>query len=457
MDPAFALAENIARTDFEGLPERTVNNTKRLILDSLGVALAGAHAKECLLLIDLVRHWEGRPESTIIGHALKAPSPMAALINGTIIQALDFDDTHDGSGAHTASCVLPAALAVAEAQNAGGRLLITAVALGMDLIARIGASCQEKIGWTSTAVYGCFGAAAAAAKVLRLDHNGIRHALGIVLSQAAGTTQTAIDSPLSKHMQSGFASKAGVLSALLAGSGATGVQEVFEGKFGFFRLYKADRYDRAVLLNDLGKRFDGDALSLKPFPCCRAAHGPIEAVKLLTDKHRVGVDDISGVRVVVPQIVYDLTGRPFNPGHNPVISAQFSIPYTVAAALVYQKVTLEEFTLPAISNPRIREVVKRVSVEVDTSLGPNEFVPVEVEITTTNGSRYAQTIEVLKGHPDNPLDEDELLEKFTRCVNAGPSPIAKTAVQELIHTINRLESVENVSEVTRHLRPVPVR
>jgi len=232
---------------------------------------------------------------------------------------------------------------------------------------------------------------------------------------------------------------------------------VFEGKFGFFRLYKADRYDRAVLLNDLGKRFDGDALSLKPFPCCRAAHGPIEAVKLLTDKHRVGVDDISGVRVVVPQIVYDLTGRPFNPGHNPVISAQFSIPYTVAAALVYQKVTLEEFTLPAISNPRIREVVKRVSVEVDTSLGPNEFVPVEVEITTTNGSRYAQTIEVLKGHPDNPLDEDELLEKFTRCVNAGPSPIAKTAVQELIHTINRLESVENVSEVTRHLRPVPVR
>lgn len=453
MDPAFALAENIAQTDFERLSSRTVDNTKALILDSLGVGLAGAHAKECLSVIDVARHWEGRPECTIIGHTLKGPSPVAALLNGTIIQALDFDDTHDKSGSHTASCVLPAALAIAEARNASGRLLITAVALGVDVVARIGTACQDTIGWTSTAVYGCFGAAAAAGKVLGLDQNGIRNAFGIVLSQAAGTTQTAIDSPLSKHMQSGFASTAGVLSALLAERGVTGVREVFEGKFGFFNLYKAGRCSPAALLGDLGKRFEGDTVSLKPFPCCRATHGPIEAVRLLLEKHRIRVQDVSAIRVVVPQVAYDLAGRPFDPGDNPIIAAQFSIPYTVAAALVHRKVTLEEFSLAAINDPRVRDAAARVSVEVNRSVAPNDFVPVEVDITTVNGSRIAQTIEVLKGHPKRALDEAELLEKFAQCASSGPHPIAKESAHELAASIDRLESVETVGEVTRHLRP----
>lgn len=327
MDPVFLLAGNVFQNNFISFPKKTINATKRIILDSFGVALAGRHSKECNILIEMAQYWEGRAESTIIGTKKKVPSPIAALVNGTMIQALDFDETHDFSGTHSASCVLPATLALGETKKVSGRQLICAVALGIDLACRLGLACQEKIGWTSTSVYGCFGGAAAAAKILELSEDKIRHSLGIVLSQASGTTQTAIDTPLSKHMQSGFASKAGVLSAILAERGTTGVLNVFEGKFGFFHLYKYSKYQREVLLQDLGTQFEIDHLSLKPFPCCRATHGPIQAIGLLLEEGIIRVEDIALIEVTVPKVAYDLAGHPFFPGENPAISAQFSIPY----------------------------------------------------------------------------------------------------------------------------------
>src|SRR5690606_10891776 len=149
--------------------------------------------------------------------------PHAALVNGTAIQALDFDDTHDPSAAHTASTVLAAALAVGEARGSSGMDLILALVAGVEVAARVGLASHANIGFTSTAVYGVFGATVAAARLLGLDARTTRHALGIAISQAAGTSQTAIDRPLSKHIQSGFAAQAGVTAALLAQRGVTGV------------------------------------------------------------------------------------------------------------------------------------------------------------------------------------------------------------------------------------------
>jgi 2-methylcitrate dehydratase PrpD len=452
-DPVFAFARNISQTHYDALPEKTVNSTKRLILDSFGVALAGANTEECAILIDMCQHWNGRPESTILRYGMKVTSPMAALINGTMMQAMDFDDTHDLSGAHTASCVLPAALAVGEIKNATGRLLIAAVALGVDLVCRLGLACRQKIGWTSTSVYGCFGAAAAAAKILGLSEEEIRHALGIVISQAAGTTQTALDAPLSKHMQSGFASQAGVLSALLAHKGTTGVQNVFEGKFGFFNLYKAGEYNRDKLFKDLGKRFEVDNLSLKPFPCCRATHGPIEGVLLLIKTHGIRTQDISSIKITVPNVVYDLTGGPFSPADNPIISAQFSIQYTVAAALVFGKLSLEELSLQAINDPRVRDIIKRIRVERSELIESNEFVPVEVQIKTTDGKLHSKNIEVLKGHPDNPIDDVELVEKFKNCASSGNPPMGEEDIDRLIERLMCLETINDIGEVTKFFGP----
>jgi len=451
MDPVFLFAENVFQNDFKSLPKKTINTTKRIILDSLGVALAGRHSKECNVLIEMAQYWEGRAESTIIGVNKKVPSPIAALVNGTMIQALDFDETHDLSGAHSASCVLPATLALGETKKTSGRQLICAVALGIDLACRLGLTCKEKIGWTSTSVYGCFGGAAAAAKILELSEDKIRHSLGIVLSQASGTTQTAIDTPLSKHMQSGFASKAGVLSAILAERGTTGVQNVFEGKFGFFNLYKSGKYHREVLLQDLGTQFEIDHLSLKPFPCCRATHGPIGAVGLLLEEGAIKIEDISLIEVTVPNVAYDLAGHPFSPGENPVISAQFSIPYTVAAMLVFRKISLETFDLEAIYDPRIHDLIKRIKVEEALS-ETNGFAPAMVRIRMAKGMVYSKTVKTLMGDANNPMGDDELVGKFISCVKFGTPEMPREEIDRLIDMLMNLEDMQDISELTRSLR-----
>jgi 2-methylcitrate dehydratase PrpD len=448
----YAIADALSAIRFDTLAARTVMSARRLVLDSLAVALAGSGCRDVQVLADLTAGWGGRPESTILGSERRVPAPVAALVNGTMIQALDFDDTHDPSGAHTASTVLAAALAVAEARHRSGRDLIAAVTAGVELAGRIGLACTDKIGWTSTAVYGAFGAAAAAAHALRLSAEQTRHALGIVISQAAGTTQTAVDSPLSKHMQSGFAAKAGVLSALLAEQGVTGVDNVFEGKFGFFPLYKANRYRLEPLMADWGGHYEIDALSLKPFPSCRATHAAIEATLALAAAHSLRAGDVARVRVVVPPVAHNLTGKPFVEGSNPMISAQFSLQYTVATALHHGSVSLRHFTLDAIRNPAIRALMERITVAVEDG---GEFAPARVEVHTTAGRDLHQTVSALKGGPDCPLTDDELLAKIEDCLTFAPPGTTVLDAKALQRRVDDLDTITDVGDLAASLVGAP--
>jgi 2-methylcitrate dehydratase PrpD len=251
-------------------------------------------------------------------------------------------------------------------------------------------------------------------------------------------------------MQSGFAAQAGVLSALLAERGVTGVKDVLEGKFGFFALYKRNRYDRAALLAGLGHRFGSDALSLKPYPCCRGNHGAIEAA---LDLRASGIDAeaISGVRVMLPPVALDLVGRDFDPGDNPVVAAQFSAQFTVATAFVHGRVGVEAFRAAAIADPRVGALLRRVSVVRGEDTG-DAFGPASVEVRTSDGQVHRRTVEVLRGHPDRPLTDDEVMEKFTICAGLAPTPLAKQGVVALAEAVAALEGVGDVSDLTRELR-----
>jgi 2-methylcitrate dehydratase PrpD len=448
-DPAFAVSAAMAGIRFEHLPVLTVASVKRLVVDSIAVALAGRGCKDTDVLFTLASEWGGRAECAILGSSLRVPAPIAALVNGTMIQALDFDDTHDPSSTHTASTVLAAALAIAESRRSSGKELLAAVAIGVDLAARLGRASAENIGWTSTAVYGAFGAAAAAAHVLRLTAEETRHALGIVLSQAAGTSQTAFDGPLSKHMQSGFAAKAGVLSALLAARGVTGVENVFEGKFGFFNLYKGGRYRIEPLLADWGRRFEVHALSLKPYPSCRATHAPIEAALALVEQG-IQAAQVSSVRVAVPRIACDLAGQPFAEGGDPTISAQFSIPYTVATAFVHRDVRLRHFRVEAIRDREVRSLLEHVSIAVEPG---SDFLPARVEVTMRDGQIRSHTVTTLKGSPDNPLTAAELLAKIEDCLAFAPAGCTALDAPGLQRLIENVETMGDVSDLVPSLIP----
>jgi 2-methylcitrate dehydratase PrpD len=438
-DPSHALAAGSAALEPRALPQATLAAARRLVADSLAVALAGRGLADVEAVLKLARHWGGRAESSIIGApGLRVPAPLAALVNGTMIQALDFDETHDPSAAHLASTVLAAALAVADQRGRSGRELLAALVAGVEVAARIGLACSDKIGWTGTAVYGTFGAAAAAAHLLGLDAAQTRHAFGIAISQAAGTTQTAVDSPLSKHIQSGFAAKAGVLSALLAAQGVSGVEGVFEGQFGFFRLYKGGRASAEPLLAPWRAPFEVERLSYKPFPSCRATHGPIQASLHL--KNEIAMENIREIDVALPQLGWNLTGKPFEEGRNPMIAAQFSTAYTVATALVDGAVSLRHFTLEAIRDRRVRDLAARVRVHVEPGA---EFTPARVDVHMAGGRTLSREVRQLKGSPELPMSDEEMLRKMADCLAFAPSGAAAIDAEELWGRVQAIDTLDS--------------
>src|SRR6185369_7947352 len=179
-DPAGAYADFAARSRFEALPGDVVGTIKLFILDTLGVALAGSTAPACAELVDQVREWGGAPESTLLNFGGNVPAPSAALVNATLAEARDFDDTYDPGIVHVMAPTVSSALAMAERRKGvDGKTLITAVAAGAEIMCRIGAGCRSPLTWTRTATTGGFAAAAACSRLLEYEPETINHALGI--------------------------------------------------------------------------------------------------------------------------------------------------------------------------------------------------------------------------------------------------------------------------------------
>ena len=268
-DVAYAFAKNIAETKFSDLPPESVSTAKKCIMDTLGVMVGATGMTPSLrAFVDLAKEMGGKAESTLIAFGGKVPAATAAFVNGAMVHCLDYDDVVYESGYHPSGAVVAAGLAVAERNRPiGGKEFITAVALGQDLGIRLALAipAQRKPPWHRTAVLGAFAGAATAAKLLRLDEERIVDSLGIALCQAAGPLEMrwGVGTDLGV-LYVAFPSKTAVLSALLAEKGLAGVKSCFEGKAGFFNLYYEGKYDRQMLVSDLGRRFLGENTALKP-------------------------------------------------------------------------------------------------------------------------------------------------------------------------------------------------
>lgn len=447
MDAAAQLAKHIVATTYDRLPQEAIGATKSFILDTCGVALAGSTAPGCREVVDLVREWEGREESTLLVYGGKVPAPHAALANSTMAHALDLDDVHEDGLIHAHISALPAALAVAEQKgHVSGKELITAVTLGTDLALRLALSTGTTVGFVRSATCGCFGAAAAAGKLLGLDEAQMHHTFGIALSQAAGTVQCVVDGALVKRMQPALAAQAGILSALLARRGITGAVNVFGGPYGFFELCTRGEIDPGRLLERLGQRFENTTLSMKPFPSGRCTHGPIAAALQIARQHDIRAEEIDEVLATLPQVSYELTGRPFEIRQNPQVDAQFSTAYTTAAALVRKDLFIDDFSDKAVRDPVVYGVAQKVTVRPNPPeiKDINQMVPAIVEVKLKDGRVYRQRVDAIRGHPDNPMTREERLDKFHRCAGYAARPIPKANLARFIVLVEHLEEVEDV-------------
>jgi 2-methylcitrate dehydratase PrpD len=452
-DLAYALASNVAATKYESLPEDVVEVTKKFILDTLATIVAGSSAPGCGGVVGQVKDWGGREESTILTYGGKVISPNAAFANSVMGHALDFDDTHDSATLHANVSVLPATLAMSElVGNISGKEMITAVAVGNDIMCRIGLGASGPINWVLSSTAGYFGATAAAGKILGFDESKLLHALGIAYSQCAGNAQCLIDGGLVKRMQPAFAARAAILSSLLAEKGITGATNIFEGKYGFFPLYYNNKYYRERIVTGLGKSFEGSNLSVKLYPCCRYTHGPIDATLSIVRANDFAPDDVEEVTVHVTPNAYDLVGKPFEVGESPQVDAQFSIAYTVSTAIIRKDVFIDDFFEEKIKKDEQRlQLTKKVKVIVDQEPIAKGLTPCAVRIRTKDGKEYYQHVEILRGDPRKPVGMEEIGQKFRKCATFSVKPLSPANIEQTIKVVSRLERIENLDEIIKLL------
>jgi 2-methylcitrate dehydratase PrpD len=437
------LARYIADTPYSAIPESAIAAAKFFTLDTLAVAWAGSSAPGCREAYGLLADEGGRGEATAWAYGGRLPLQGAAFINGMSSSALDYDALGRDSPVHVMVSVLPAALAVAERERRDGKAFLTALVLGSDVMCRLGASASHPHkGWSYTSVLGTFGAAAAAARLLRLDAVKTRHALGMAFLQSAGTQQFNIEPSLSKRMLSAFAARCGVYAALLAERGLTAPSQVIEGKFGLYNLYQGG--DAASLLTGLGSELKSGDLSIKKYPSCGCNHTAIEGTLQLVRQYDLKPDDVSSIEVTVTPYIERIVGGVYDPSGDAQVAAQFNIRYSIACALVRRRLGLAEIEADSARDPAILKHVDKVTVVVDRTLH-SERGPVLVKMRTRTNGEVSRYVEHVPGSKESPLSEEEIRLKAQECFALGVRPLGRQQMEELGSRISAIEECGDMS------------
>ncbi|NYT26071.1 MmgE/PrpD family protein [Alcaligenaceae bacterium] len=447
-DASRPFARYLLDTRLEDIPPAVIAATKRSLFDTVGVMLAGsgphggAHR-----VVRMLSMWGGLPSSTVIGHELRLPAPHAAFANGAMAHQFDFDDTHDQAVAHPTANTLAAGLAVAEAlDGATGGDLLRAVVLGNDLTCRLGLAIEGSLyeyPWTRPPIIGIWGATAAASVLLGLDEDRIRSAFGLTLHQTANTLEC-LYSPNSevRGLRDGFSARNGVTAACMAQAGIQADHTAFEGRFGLFHAYFRGEYRRAALLDELGSRFEGEHVSIKPWPSARETHATIQAVLELRDRHELDPASIRSVMLRVGKTNLEFC-EPGDVRRAPPsrMDALSSLPYAVAVALRHGNVPLTAYVSERLGDPAVLDIARKVHWTEDDECSLDGTIEGgRVSVTLDDGRVLTHSVRHAIGHPDHPLDRSYLFDKFASCGQMAAAPPSQQAIQELWGVIDTLET-----------------
>jgi 2-methylcitrate dehydratase PrpD len=439
-----ALIDWAAQLRFEDLPEGAVAQSKRLLLDTLAVAWAGAGAEGVDAVRRFVTDQGGRRDSCIWGREDRVPSPAAAWVNGLFASALDFDSVHDEATMHPDIVTVPALLALADVVPMSGRDFIAAHVAADELMVRLGLAAGKNPGWFLTSALGVFVSAAICARVLGLPIAGIRAAAGIALSRASGSQQTLIEGSFSKRLQSAYAARDGVEAALLARVGVTGPLNALTGTAGFASLYTTLDADRA--LSRLGETYRFISLTVKQYPSCFGNHAAIIAALELIRLHDLPADLIESGTVVLTPPAARLVGGPFRPGDNPQLAAQFSVQYSVANVFHRGGLGIDDIKPEAVRDPAILALASRFEVQIDSTL-IGKFTPATVVVRLRDGSERRAAAHSIPGTPEAPLSDAQIVSKARVCFASGPNPLDEQRAAALLSRIDKLESIDSMSDI----------
>ncbi len=393
--------------------------TRELLLDLVGVALAGSRQPSSPPAAEVALALGGQGAASLIGADRRTSAVWAAMANGTAAHAVELDDVTTESSLHPGVAVIPAAVALAEELQASPQALLEAIVAGYEVTMRVGnalnpASAYAR-GFHPTGVAGVFGATMAAARLLDLDNKAVTHALGIAGTLASGSLEYLADGAWTKRLNPGWAGHAGITAAHLARAGFSGPASVFEGRLGVLHAYSDAPFPER-LLADLGRPLQVMRVSIKPYACCRYNHGLIDCILQLAERYHVQPGDVARIRLGVLSGGALLVADPIDQKRAPqsIVDAQFSAPYAAAAALVFGTGGIDAYTPERLQDPTVRDLMARTDCYRDPTLDapyPSQW-PASAEIHLRDGQVLATRVEFATGEPENPVQRDALVAKF---------------------------------------------
>lgn len=468
-DPIVALVDHALSARYEDLPPQVVATVKQAILDTAGAGLAGSTAGCGRIVADMTRAHGGAPEGTLWVWGDKVPAAEAAFANAVMARCRELDDVHEGSaragqghGGHVSVMIVPAALAALERlpSPVSGRELIAAIAIGGDILVRLRLAAGDagRVGWEGPTV-SPFGVAATVGRLHHLDRDTLLNAMGAAYAHCSGNVQSTSDGTWDVWLNAGMGARAGVVAVDLARRGHRGARSPLLGGAGLYPLYFRGEYHADALLSGLGSDFESGAVSIKPYAACKATHHPIYTSLALARAHHI--DPASIERIVVRTSDYMMRLAGLNERGEPKVAprsineAQFSMPFTIALALMKGAVLPDTLTEGALVDPAILALSRKVTLTVTDAkneLGKREgYPPADVEIHTTDGTIWHGCERYVKGHPRNPMTFDEVGEKFRRCAVLSALAIPPAALDEFRDCVANLDSAEDVRAIPHYL------
>jgi 2-methylcitrate dehydratase PrpD len=411
---AETLADAIVALKPGSLPHSTTCKCEDLLVDVVGLCVAARNEE---YVASALAGSDDDGPCTAIGHTRTLTGSGAAFVNGTAAHGEDFDDTFEGGPVHAGAVIVPAVLAACERHNPDGRMALTGIAVGTEVLCRLSLvvpKAVHKAGFHPTAIFGAMGAAAGVGAALGLNARQIVDALGIAGSMAGGIIEYLAEGAWTKRLHAGWAAQSGMRAALLARNGFVGPRTVFEGVHGLFHGFAHTTHgDYEALVGDFGKRWVADTLAFKPYPCGTMAQPYVDCARRLAAR---GVK-LEQIREIVCEVAEGTVHRLWEPlagKQRPLngYAAKFATPYLLAAGFVHGGVGLGAFTEAAIRDPRVLALAAKVEYVIDPQNPyPNNYTG-HIRATLNDGSVMEERQPHLRGGAQEPLTRQDVTDKF---------------------------------------------
>lgn len=405
------LAAFVANHPSRGWNDAVDHEAHRTFMNWVGCAVGAAHHETAAAALGAVQALQPAPQASVLGRRERVDMASAALVNGISSHTFDFDDTHLKTIIHPAGPVASAALALAEHAGSSGRELVDALVLGIDVSCRVGNAMYPDHydrGWHITGSTGSVGAAAACARLLKLDVQKTAMALGIAASQPVGMREQF--GTMTKPFHPGGAARAGLMSALLAQHGYTASTKALEAPRGMMQTISL-KNDWSEITHELGQRFEISFNTYKPFACGIVIHPAIDAATQLRAQG-VKPEQVERIELKVHPLVLELTGKK-EPADG--LQAKFSVYHGVAAGLMFGRASEEEYDDAVVNRPDMVALRRKVVAVVDNAIAE---ASVDMTAVLTDGRRMHLFVEHAIGSVARPMSTAQLEAKFSGMCDA---------------------------------------